>query len=136
QRADIAGQQQSPLIVVQIERAERLARIGLHRRAERVIAQHLAAQVIDGEDRHGALLRQADIGYTAARRLPERRRIRKLSRTAINEKGWRWAGTQSSAHWRSRWRHGPAPPVRRAIRTARSPSSCRRRPAAASTCRR
>ena len=55
ERADVAREQRAPLLVGQIERRQRLGRIGLHRRAEGVIAQHFAAQMIDGEDRHGCL---------------------------------------------------------------------------------
>ena len=55
ERADVACEQRTPLLIGEIERAERLGRIGLHRRAERVVAQDLAAEMIDGKDRHERL---------------------------------------------------------------------------------
>ena len=55
ERADIAGDQRPPLVIGEIEARQRLGRIGLHGGAEGVVAQHLATQIVDGEDRHDAL---------------------------------------------------------------------------------
>ena len=54
ERADIAGDQGTPLLVGEIEARQRLGRIGLHGGAEGMVAQHLATQMVDGENRHDA----------------------------------------------------------------------------------
>ena len=56
--SDVAGKQRTPLRIGEIEGAKRLCRIGFHRRAECVVAQELAAEMIDGKDRHERLRAQ------------------------------------------------------------------------------
>src|ERR1700747_2353087 len=45
--ADVAGEQRAPLIVAEIERGERVCRIGLHRRTESMVAQDLTTEMVD-----------------------------------------------------------------------------------------
>src|SRR5262245_1107219 len=59
---DVAREQRLALLRGQVVAGDRLGRIGLHRRAERMVAQHLAAEIIDVVDRHGSAPAPGGVG--------------------------------------------------------------------------
>src|SRR6266480_4338719 len=50
--ADVPGEQRAALIVAEIERGERLCRIGFHRRTESMVAQDLTTEMVDRKKGH------------------------------------------------------------------------------------
>src|SRR6476660_4873628 len=56
ERADIAGDQRPAFFIGEVERRQRLGRIGLHGGAKAMIAQDLATKMVHRENAHGRLL--------------------------------------------------------------------------------